>query len=430
MTNFTSLLHAFNDPSTNGVSVDSRHTKSGDIFFALKGDRSDGHHFLQEAAAQGAKYAVIADSYTGSTYNLNTILVPDPLEALQSLARDRHQQFKGKTVAITGSFGKTTTKDFLTTLLKTRFHITATPGNYNTQIGLPLTILNHVKGDEEIIVLEMGMTESGQIKKLVSIAPPDIAILTGVALAHAGNFNSIHEIARAKAEIFSHPKTKTVVIHFPWSALCSSADCITFDRNSSEADYSVEVGEDWATIIEKSVRVQIAKPSLVGQHNFHNLLAAIAVSRHLGISWEEISHASSLLQLPKQRFEFTEKDGALFVNDAYNANETAIKAAIESLPRGRRRLAVIGEMLELGKFSEECHRNVGEHALDHLDEMICFGDECQPIVNVWEKAKREVTLVKSHEEIVKLLKKKVEKGDVILLKGSRANQLEKVLDAL
>ena len=206
-----SITSSMNCPVT-GFAVDSRLVKQGNLFFALKGAHVDGHQFLSAAAVNGAVAAVVNESYNGPDFGLLLIKVPDPLIALQELAKSVLQQRKSKIVAVTGSLGKTTTKDFITTLLKSKYSVSCSPGNSNSQIGLPLTILNHTDGAEDVLVLEMGMTHSGQIKQLLQIAPPDIAVMTTVALVHAGNFNSLEDIARAKAEVLTHPKTTLGVI--------------------------------------------------------------------------------------------------------------------------------------------------------------------------------------------------------------------------
>lgn len=191
-----------------GVAVDSRQIKPGDLFFALPGAKADGHTFLEEAAKKGAAGAVVHHSYNGADFGLPLIKSDDVLQTLQELARKKVESARPRIVGITGSLGKTTTKEFVTTLLKAKYRVAASPGNSNSQIGLPLAILNHSGEGDEILVLEMGMTHPGEIHKLVSIAPPEVAVVTKVALVHACNFESIEEIAHAKGEIFSHPLTK------------------------------------------------------------------------------------------------------------------------------------------------------------------------------------------------------------------------------
>ena len=189
--------------------ADSRLIEKGDIFFALPGEKTDGHAFLEEVAKKGAIAAYVKDDVP--SFGLHLIKVPDPLLTLQQLAREKIERFEGKIVAITGSIGKTTTKEFIAQLLATRYKVCSTKKSQNTKITLPLTILNTLEGDEDFLVLEMGMTHPGDIGKLVSIAPPDVAVLTQVTFVHAINFSSYDEIYKYKCEIFSSPRTTSKI---------------------------------------------------------------------------------------------------------------------------------------------------------------------------------------------------------------------------
>jgi UDP-N-acetylmuramoyl-tripeptide--D-alanyl-D-alanine ligase len=393
----------------SGVSVDSRLLKPGDLFFALPGERVDGHSYLKEAAVKGAVGAVVQEDYRGDSLGLPLIRVDDGLKALQTLAKKELQSRKTRIVAVTGSVGKTTTKEFMATLLSDRYRVAKSPGNSNSKIGLPLTILNHTHGDEEILVLEMGMTHPGQISELIEIAPPDIALITTVALAHAMNFSSLEEIAKAKAEIFLHPQTAIgfypeIMSCYPWISGIGTCEKKKFTR--------------------EKITLQ-----LPGDHNHHNFSAACAVARYLGLSDDEILSKVPELKLPKLRMQTVEKKGVTFVNDAYNACEASMKASLSSLPKiFGRKIGILGQMGELGKFSEMCHRNVGEFALNHLDHLLCYGPSCLPIQEVWGQAGRHVEIFPTHEALVEALRTVVKPGDLVLLKGSRSTQLERILE--
>lgn len=422
-----------------GVSVDSRLVKQGDLFFALPGAQTDGHHFLQAAASQGAVAAVVNSSYAGADYGMTLLHTPDVLQMLQKLASDYLSRSRARVVAVTGSLGKTTTKDFIGGLLSSKFKIATSPGNSNSQIGLPLTILNHIAGDEDLLILEMGMTESGQLSQLIQIAPPSVAIVTTVALVHACNFNSIADIARAKAEIFSHPHTTLGIYHHDADfeqALSQTGTCckLSFSTTSRDADYFLEVGTEHLTIKDpKEETATLSLLDLPGKPASHNFLAAITIARHFGMTWEEIRQAQAMLKLPERRLQFIEKFGALFINDSYNASEMSVKAALSALPEpkpGCKRIAVLGGMVELGRFSEQCHHAVGEYALDHIDQMLCFGEECLPILSCWQKAGRPVVWTPDRQGVVAALRERLQPGDVVLLKGSRLKGVWKVLDEL
>jgi UDP-N-acetylmuramoyl-tripeptide--D-alanyl-D-alanine ligase len=301
-----------------GVCVDSRHLKRGELFFALPGAKIDGHTFLEEVAAKGAAAAVVNASYAGPSHGLKLLRVPDVLEALQTLASALLKTYRCKVVAVTGSMGKTTTKDLLTSILKQKFRVGSSPGNSNSQIGVPLALLNHTHGDEEILVIEMGMTHPGQIRKLTQIAPPDVAIITTTALVHACNFDNLNQIGLAKAEIFSHPQTQIGLLDeqiVNFEELKGQGTCLkrSFAVNSSTADYSLSVVGAHMHMRDPWGEGTLDLLPLQGEHNRHNFLGAAAIARELGMKWEEINASLCTLQLPERRLQFVEKLGALFV---------------------------------------------------------------------------------------------------------------------
>lgn len=421
----------------SGMSVDSRLINPGNLFFALKGAKVDGHQHLAEAFAKGAAAAVVQNHYNGPDFGLPLVRVEDPLIALQSLARETLRSHHVKVVGVTGSLGKTTTKDFIATLLREKYIVAASPGNSNSQIGLPLSILNHMRGNEDVLVQEMGMTHANQISALVEIAPPNVAVITSVALVHACNFPSIEAIGLAKGEIFSHKKTSLGILSRDisnFSELAEIGTCpkLSFSTNKHDSDYFVRDSIDGLQIYCPEGRVLLPVLPIPGRHNLHNFMAALAVARNLNLSWEQILSGITKLQLPERRFEQVEKQGILFVNDSYNASVMSVKAALECLPKpseGGKTIAVIGQMLELGRYSDDCHLDIAEAALGCVDRMICIGAACGPIVECWTSAQREVVWVKNLDDVVGELKRQVVVGDVVLLKGASANELWKVLEA-
>ncbi len=421
-----------------GACVDSRLLKVGDLFFACPGANCDGHQFLANAALKNASAAVVSEEYTGNDFGLPLIRVKSPELALQILAKKMLQSYPATIIAVTGSAGKTTTKEFLAHLLATKFRVASTPGNYNSQLGLPLTILNHISGDEEMIVLEMGMTKAGHISSLVNIAPPDIALITGVSLAHAENFENLEAIIAAKAEIFSHPKTRLGIYDYQLKNSPSVEKTlhglhhrdfrsVSFACDNHGADYigkltpqGFELGHKDTTI------VQFAPLSFPGKHNLHNFIAAALAANQCGIDWEHIQYAAKTLTLPPMRLQVEEHHGITIVNDSYNALPAAVKVALNSLPMpqsGGKKIAVLSEMRELGSFSEQCHLEIGEYALPLVDVLICLGNECAPIYAIWTKAGRPIFWVKDVAEISVHLSALVKTGDVLLVKGSRSSKL-------
>lgn len=422
-----------------GVSVDSRRTVAGQLFFALPGACVDGHEFLKEVASKGAVGAVVSKSYQGPDYGLTLLPVEDTLKALQEWARQVIASWPVRIVAITGSIGKTTTKEFVRTLLKKKYRVASSPGNNNSQIGVPLSILNHTKGTEEILVLEMGMTVPGNLTRLVQIAPPEIALITSVALVHACNFDGLEDIASAKAEIFSSPHTRVGVLPseiINFDAISRQTPCrkISFSTIHSNSDYYLDLMKpDTIESSKEDKKIKIPSLPVPGRHNVHNFLGAVTVARHFNVSWNDIVEAISEIKMPDMRLTFVKHKGICFLNDSYNACEISVKAALQSLPEPEKngnKVAVLGSMMELGKFSSESHIRVGEFALNHVDAVYCLGIECQPICEAFRKAGKPSELFLDREKLIDYLRKLLKPNDVVLLKGSLSKQMWKVLEEI
>lgn len=419
-----------------GFQQDSRLVEPGDLFFALQGERVDGHSFLKQIASQGAIGAVVSSEYQGESFGLQLFFVPDVLEALQELARFQHRKHSPFVIGVTGSVGKTTTKEFITTILSGKHLVAKTPGNSNSQVGMPLAILNQ-KEACEILVVEMGMSAPGNITKLVSILPPDLSVITQIALAHVIFFEEgIEGIAKAKAEILLHPQTKVAVLNQSTlsfsSCLQGSCKKISYGSWESQCDQRWQRMEDGQIKMQgKEGEVFLFELPFTADHLIENAVGAITVALQCGMVFSEISPRLPLLQLSQKRFETVEKDGIVFINDSYNANPTSMKAALSSLPvpsSQNKRIGVLGAMRELGIYEEKSHKEIGEFASQHLDYLLCLGKECAPLL----KAFQEKGKPGEHFSDLACLKKRVfeisEKGDVVLLKGSNSNQLWQILE--
>ncbi|MDB6081392.1 MAG: murF [Chlamydiia bacterium] len=416
----------------SAIAVDSRDVIPGALFFALRGARTDGHLFLEQAALNGAVAAVIEKGFDaeGKNYGMRLFYVDDTLKTLQTAAKKWLALSSGKVIAITGSLGKTTTKGFLYQLLQKKYRVSTTSGSKNSQIGLSLAILNETKGDEEYIILEMGMSHPGQIKTLVEIAPPYLSIVTNIALVHAENFETLAEIAYAKAEIFSHPSTQYAIINR--GAAC--ADILIHEAHCETITYSgtdFTVSEEGLEFFENGQKIKLPYIYFPASHVYQNLFAAITTARQLGMSTSEIATALPTLMLPEKRLQEIEKKGVLFINDTYNAAEESMKGALEALSKKStqgRKIAVLGHMRELGKFSDECHKNVGKYAINTADMLFCLGENCQPLVDTWKEACLPVYWFLDFNELLEQLQKMVVPGDVVLVKGARSLQLERVVE--
>lgn len=399
-----------------GYAIDSRMVQEGNLFFALPGKKVDGLHFLREVASKKASAAIVPKSYQGESFGLELIFVEDVRLALQKLAKIAFLNCKGKVIAITGSVGKTTTKEFIAHLLSAKFKVFKTEGSFNSQLSFPLGLLN-LEGEFDIYVLEMGMTESGEIERLVEIAPPDIAVITRIAIAHVGFFSDgIEGIAKAKAEILSHPKTKLAIL-------------------STQAHDFVEIAS--AIKCEKrlySTEDPILKTFLLpfsASHLQENFLAAYMVCKELGMTHEEIQAKAKDLKPYSLRFEIIQKEEVTFVKDCYNANPESMRAALLNLPQPqklKRTIGILGSMVELGKYSESSHRQIGELALTYVDELLCLGPDCQPMVDLFEKAGKKAALFSSLDLLKRKMEECIQKGDVVLIKGSKVHQLWKLLE--
>jgi UDP-N-acetylmuramoyl-tripeptide--D-alanyl-D-alanine ligase len=418
-----------------GYEVDSRRVQPGDLFFALPGEKVDGHRFLADVRARGGIGAVVSKSYLSDDFGLELFRVEDVLQSLHHLARLAASETQAKIVAITGSVGKTTTKEFVATLLGGKFRVGKNHASFNTRLTLPTTILNMV-GNEEVWVLEMGMSEPGDIRALVDIAPPDISVLTKVALAHAAFFpGGLPQIASGKAEIFHHPKTKTAIFdwdlsEYPEALASILTQKLSFSLHEKKADYFLADG----VVDEKGLRAHRIPVPFKEVHMQHNLLAAISVARALKIEWEEIDRRIPMLELPKMRFEQFEKEGISFINDAYNANPASMKAALSSFPEpkeGGKRIAVLGTMYPLGSFSKEAHEDIGRFAQGRIDHLLTVGEEAKALCDAFSEAKKPAEHFGDNKKaLVSRLKELMRPGDVVLVKASRVMQMEQIFTLL
>lgn len=414
-------------------SVDSRFVQPGDIYCALPGAKTDGHLFVKESFEKEASHAVVLDSFDEAVPG-TLIRVNNVLESLQMLAKNFLAKRRPKwVIGVTGSVGKTTTKDFIATLLEGSYSVCKSPGNYNSQIGLPLTLLNHWKG-EEALVLEMAMTHAGNIAQLVSIAPPDIALLTHVSLVHAENFESLEAIGRAKSEIFTHPQTHLGIYSRQANNIFNISSCGSCQKEC----FSLDGNEKFQLIYENgwifkagTSLIPLGEIHLDGQHHYHNLLGALSVCYSAGVSGEMLARNVKALKLPGLRFEHVHKKGIHFINDSYNASLDSVLAGLKSLPRpiaGGKKIGVLGGMTELGKFSEKCHQEVAIEALLCLDHLICYGEECRPMLAVFEKAGREAALFNDKSFLLDHLQSLATFGDVVYIKGSKSKMMWQIVD--
>ena len=409
------------------VHTDSREVKAGGLFFALKGHETDGHRFLADALARGAAGIVVERPPAGPVA-AEVLVVPDTWAALYQIARRRLEEVAPLVVGITGSNGKTSTKEMLAAILATRFRVLKTEGNLNTETGVPLTILGLDAG-HEVLVLEMGMQAAGEIAHLAALASPRIGIVTGIGSVHIEFFNSVEGIAEAKAELVEAlPADGLAVLNHddPLTALIRShshAPIVTFGLEGG--DFRGD-GYTAGTFTIRGVPVRLKVP---GRHQARNALAALAVGAHLGVPLEDGARALGEVEIDRRLQSLPAPAGFSVVDDAYNASPESMLAAFEALSeqlRAGRLLAVLGEMRELGPLAKEAHERVGARAREVFDE-ICVVDVGNGRL-LAEAAGGQ--LVTDKAAAVRWVRDHAGEGDVVLVKASHGVALDEVVAEL
>jgi UDP-N-acetylmuramoyl-tripeptide--D-alanyl-D-alanine ligase len=424
------------------VSTDSRTVRPGDLFVALRGENFDGHEFVERASERGAVGAMIEESWKGTTPKTFALIrVPDTLAGYQDLAANYRRSLPLKVIAITGSNGKTSTRDFLAATLSRGFRVTKTEGNFNNHVGLPQTMLAASSSDE-IGVWEIGMNHPGEIAALSKLAAPEAAIITNVGLAHIEFMGSHEAIAAEKgalAEAVGADGTVILNADDPYShsiaertrAKVILAGIENGSVRASEMRQS-PTGSEF-TISEGAHRCRAQLP-VPGIHMVQNAILAVAAGRAFGLSLEDCAAGLASAPLTKARLQIKEINGIQFIDDSYNANPDSMKAALRTLVEldaDGRRIAVLGQMSELGEESERGHREVGEAAAAlGLDELIAVGATGAAMARAAENAGlKESRSVDSPDAAAAILGETASPGDLILVKGSRSARMERVLEA-
>ena len=428
-------------------SIDSRNFREGQMFIALKGERFDAHQFIREVVNKGAR-GVVVDVHW---YRLQqdrigqletvVIVVENTLDFLQQLAAWNRRQFSIPVVGLTGTSGKTTTREMIAALLGTRFRTLRNQKNENNQIGVPLTLLR-INPNIEAAVIELGTNQPGEIPRLADWTAPTHALITNVGPGHIGFFGSIDAIYREKTALFNAmPPGGTIVLNMEDPRLRHySRDGVTILSVGTRPEYDV-----WGNILsvnhEGAVRFHVRNAwqvqlTVPGKHQFYNALLAIAVGETLGIEAEEMKEALENFRAPHQRMEMVTYRGVLFINDAYNANPDSMRSAIDflsHLPKKGKKILVLGDMLELGDLSEALHEDIGKYVSQHqIDAVFLYGEATRAIAAAIQKEQPDVAVyhLNSHKAIAQQLSAILEAGDTVLIKGSRGMEMEKVLTIL
>ena len=424
------------DAQVSGWSVDSRTLRPGDLYFALRGPNHDGHAFVGEVLAKGAAAVVVDREVEGVTGPV--LKVEDSLLALQTLAASARREWGGDVVGVTGSAGKTTTKDVIAEMLSEGIKAAKTEGNLNNHVGLPLSLLR-MDDQARVAVLEMGMNHAGEIRALAEIAKPNVGVVTNVGAAHMESFDSIDGIAAAKRELIEAlPLHGTAVLNADDARVAGFAGThkgpvVTFGE-SEKADVraeDVKFTEDGVTFRVGETRFE---SPLTGRHGVSNLLAGIAVAGIYGITPDRLKDRVRNIQPGKMRGERLQHRGILIFNDCYNSNPDAARAMLAVLrdTPARRRFAVLGEMLELGRWAEPLHRDVGNYAAEcGIDVLVGLrGAACYMLDAAKRSGLRADAAFFFDDPIPagQLVRSLAQPGDAVLFKGSRGVHVERALE--
>lgn len=438
-------LSKFETVVVKGVSIDTRKIEEANLFVPFKGENVDGHQFVRNAIEKGAAAALWDINVPNPPEDIPVIVVEDPLLALQSLANHYRHELDLKVVGITGSNGKTTTKDIVANLLSVKYRVHKTQGNYNNHIGLPLTILS-LPQDSEVAVLEMGMSGFGEIELLSEISQPDAAIITNIGESHLQDLGSREGIAKAKLEIVKGLKSDGLFAYYGDEPLLQDGvqelnlkHVETFGRSENNTIYPTKIQmNNQGSFFETSLAYgETFFLPVLGIHNIHNALAGILIARKFGLSIDDMKEGLRSLKLTQMRMEMVAgKKGESIINDAYNASPTSMKAAIQlvsELEGFHTKILVLGDMLELGDQEEEFHQEIGQLINpEKVQHVFTFG----PLGGYISKGALEnfspdrVHSFTDKDCLTKELSSFISGEELVLFKASRGMKLEEVIDEL
>jgi len=429
------------DGAINGAEIDTRKLPSGAAFFALKGEKSDGHAFIQNALQKGAALCVVSEQWA----KVNPIhaplwVVPDPEIALQTLAGKWRLTFALPVLAITGTNGKTTTRTMCAEILKSRFNLHTTTGNFNNQLGLPMTLLN-LRPDHDFCLLEMGTNHFGEIARLCEIAHPNAGLITNVGWGHTEFFGDINGVARAKSELFAALPTDGVAFVNADDALIAAlpGKChkVTFGFQTSGVDFSgkiISYSDNGCAILQINNRISI-NLAIPGKVAALNALAAAAIGLYYNVDEQTIGAVLGQLQPVSQRFMQLKIGPYYIINDAYNANPNSTIAALETFRQIKtpgRKIFILGDMLELGEYSARGHARVGQTvATAGIDGFYGTGALTIHATNAALQAGMPAVYHFSGKpELLAALKSELKDNDTLLVKGSHGSHMEEIIEGL
>ncbi len=418
--------------SIKGIATDSREIQSGDLYIAIKGEKVDGHSFLNQVFENGALAALVSD--INDQVHGNQIQVRDTIESIGKIATEWRRQFNIPIIGITGSNGKTSTKELLRHILSSKFDIHATEGNYNTSIGLPLTLLQ-LNAFHGASILEMGANRAGDIEILAKIANPNFGLITNIAPAHLEGFGSIEAVAKTKAAIFENLGNGIAFVNAAdrrVKEIALKGDSISFGLNP-DCDYPADLHYEEDGTITLTINTEEI-PTLSSNLSFaKNIIACCAIARELDVEWEAIKDRVSTFSPPKGRCEVKNNGSYIIIDDTYNANLESTLAAIDYLSafsgQGEK-VFIFGDMLELGDVSREQHIAIGKKCDEmELSAVLTYGKETIATSESIKKVKINQHF-DSKEELIDFLQKIIKSNDKILIKGSRGMRMETIIQGI
>ncbi|NIA30763.1 MAG: UDP-N-acetylmuramoyl-tripeptide--D-alanyl-D-alanine ligase [Actinobacteria bacterium] len=428
-----------------GISTDSRKIGPGELFWAIKGDRFDGHAFVLQAIEDGAVAAVVSrewfEAKKSALHGKPLILVDDTLEAYQLLARHYRLKFNIPVIAITGSSGKTTTKEFVASVLSQKVHVLKNIKSFNNHIGVPATLFQ-LRTEHQILVAEVGTNHFGELDRLSYLVQPSVCVITNIGYAHLEFFASLEGVTRAKMEVLNHLTGDGVVFYNGDDKILAGQ---TFSGRKSVSFGVNSLSDIRATALEcdglgryefvlDNTKIKLAIP---GRHNVSNALAAAAIGRHFSLTTEDIKNGIESVQSVDKRMQVQRLGDVFILNDSYNGNPGSCRAALETaadikVENGGRRIAVFGDMLELGAYSQEEHVKLADEIRKaDFKAIFLFGDETKfTATRAKELAFQKVAHYKEMDLLIHDLKEYVKPHDFLLIKGSRSMRMERVIDGL
>lgn len=407
--------------------TDSKKIQPGMIFFAIEGKKTDGHLFVEEAKKNGAILAVV-DKNKIPDVDIPYVSVSNTVETLQSLAKFHVQSMFCKIIGITGSVGKSTTKEFISQILETSYKVGKTQGNRNSQIGLALSLID-LLGDEEVLVLEMGMSQPGDIKKLMKMVVPHISVLTNIGISHIGNFNSILGIADEKSDIVDHPLIELALIE----KNCFQYEVLRKKLKTQYVSYNLDQFVKGDTFHYEDFSFDLNQLEMRQDHFIKNLIPAIGIAKYLNVPNDKIEARIFSLEGLDHRFKVIKDKKCLIIDDAYNSSLESLSLAIESIQKQKihgKKIAVIGAILEQGHFSYEHHVEVGKVLNGKFERIYCIGDPMLVAFDYLKEKGQEVYFLNTKKEIVDAINRDLDSEDLIFLKGSNSYRLWEIVDLI